>query len=269
MAFNAALVDHLNRNARAHHGAHDAIARSLPALREGFEGLVRFESLLVQFLQRITPLLDTRERALAEAIDELRNVAEVAQRAAVMARRQLEQVNVAAAPAAAEPSRRSSSLPETPRTSLNLSDPVKYVGFEDRFRGSETEIRARLADYVPYFTGSSNVLDVGCGRGEFLDLLKATGVSARGLDLNPEMVEVCRARGLEASTGDALGYLAELPDESLGGLLAIQVVEHLEPDTSRGSCRRRSTSFVPAPAWCSKPSTRRAGWPSSRATSAT
>ena len=114
MAFNAALVDHLNRNARAHHDAHDAIARSLPAMREGFEGLVRFESLLVQFLQRITPLLDTRERALADAIDELRHVAEVAQRAAVMARRQIEQAGVPVAPAAAEPSQAVQRFPRRP-----------------------------------------------------------------------------------------------------------------------------------------------------------
>ena len=108
-------------------------------------------------------------------------------------------------------------------------DAFKYVGFEDRFRGSEDEIRRRLADYVPYFKGASDVLDVGCGRGEFLDLLKQAGVTARGLDINPEMVEVCRARGLDAAAGDALTYLNSLPDESLGGLLAIQVVEHLEP----------------------------------------
>jgi O-antigen chain-terminating methyltransferase len=109
------------------------------------------------------------------------------------------------------------------------ADAYKYVAFEDRFRGSEDEIRARLGAYVPYFEGASDVLDVGCGRGEFLELLKAKGVSARGLDLNPEMVEVCRARGLDAVAGDALGYLGGLPDQSLGGMLAVQVVEHLEP----------------------------------------
>jgi O-antigen chain-terminating methyltransferase len=111
-----------------------------------------------------------------------------------------------------------------------MADAYKYVGFEDRFRGSEEEIRARLASYVPCFEGASDVLDLGCGRGEFLELLKAKGVKARGLDLNPEMVEVCRARGLDAAVGDALGYLSGLKDESLGGLLAVQVVEHLEPD---------------------------------------
>ena len=74
------------------------------------------------------------------------------------------------------------------------------------------------------------MLDVGCGRGEFHDLLRDAGVSARGLDLNHEMVEVCRARHLDVVEGDALGYLRTLPDESLGGLIAAQVVEHLQPD---------------------------------------
>jgi O-antigen chain-terminating methyltransferase len=73
------------------------------------------------------------------------------------------------------------------------------------------------------------VLDVGCGRGEFLELLRERGIRARGIDVNPAMVEVCRGKGLEAETGDALTYLRGLPDGSLGGLFAAQVVEHLEP----------------------------------------
>jgi O-antigen chain-terminating methyltransferase len=108
-------------------------------------------------------------------------------------------------------------------------DSYKYVGFEDRFRGSADDIRGRLEAYVPIFAGASDVLDVGCGRGEFLELLKAKGVSARGVDLNDEMAAVCRERGLEATAGDALGYLQAQADGSLGGLFAAQVVEHLEP----------------------------------------
>jgi O-antigen chain-terminating methyltransferase len=73
------------------------------------------------------------------------------------------------------------------------------------------------------------VLDVGCGRGEFLDLLRAQGIAARGLDLNPAMVDEARARGLDATTADALAYLNAQPDGSLGGLFAAQVVEHLQP----------------------------------------
>jgi O-antigen chain-terminating methyltransferase len=113
--------------------------------------------------------------------------------------------------------------------SAPVVDSYKYVGFEDRFRGSQDDIRARLEPYVAMFRGASDVLDVGCGRGEFLDLLRADGITARGLDLNHEMVEVCRERGLDVSEGDLVGYLDSLPDSTLGGLIAIQVVEHLEP----------------------------------------
>ena len=112
----------------------------------------------------------------------------------------------------------------------NESNAYKYVGFEDRFRGSEDEIRARLEFYVPHFAGAADVLDIGCGRGEFLDLMREHGIRARGLDQNGAMVEVCRERGLEAVQADALDYLTSLPDESLGGLIAVQVVEHLQPD---------------------------------------
>jgi len=223
-AFNAALVDHLNRNAVAHREASAALATALPATRAGFEALIRFESLLLQFLQQITPLADAGDRQVRDAIASLQGVAEVAQRAAVMATRGIERLGAAPshpaksdAPAAAE------------RVDAANTDAYKYLGFEDRFRGSEAEIRTRLADYLPYFDGASNVLDVGCGRGEFLQLLRERGISARGIDLNAEMAEACRARGLDASTADALTTLRELPDQSLGGLIAVQVIEHLKP----------------------------------------
>ena len=105
----------------------------------------------------------------------------------------------------------------------------KYVGFEDQFRGSPEEIRARLVPYADLFAGASDVLDVGCGRGEFLALLAERGVSARGIDVNESMVEVCRQKGLTASREDALTYLRAQPPASLGGLLAAQVVEHVDP----------------------------------------
>jgi len=108
-------------------------------------------------------------------------------------------------------------------------DSHKYVGFEDQFRGSPDDIRRRVEDYLPVFENASDVLDVGCGRGEFLELLRDRGVRAQGIDINPAMVEVCRGKGLQAETGDALAYLGKLPDGSLGGLFAAQVVEHLEP----------------------------------------
>ena len=91
------------------------------------------------------------------------------------------------------------------------------------------DIRGRMEDYVPIFRSASNVLDVGCGRGELLDLLRQQGITARGVDSNDAMVQLCRARGLEVERGDALEFLERQGDGSLGGLVAIQVVEHFEP----------------------------------------
>jgi len=105
----------------------------------------------------------------------------------------------------------------------------KYVGFEDQFRGAPEDIRERQAGYVEIFAGASDVLDIGCGRGEFLALLKERGVSARGVDVNDSMVEVCTQKGLDAARADALAYLRAQPPASLGGLIAAQVVEHLDP----------------------------------------
>ena len=104
-----------------------------------------------------------------------------------------------------------------------------YVGFEDQFRGSPEAIRARLVEYLPLFSGATDVLDVGCGRGKFLRLLEEHGVGARGIDLNEAMVDICRDQGLHATVADVLSYLRGIPDGSLGGLFAAQVVEHLQP----------------------------------------
>ena len=70
------------------------------------------------------------------------------------------------------------------------------MAFEDLFRGDRALIRERQMDYVKLFAGRQDVLDVGCGRGEFLQLLKEHGISGRGVDLNHEMVAACQAAGL-------------------------------------------------------------------------
>jgi 2-polyprenyl-3-methyl-5-hydroxy-6-metoxy-1,4-benzoquinol methylase len=104
-----------------------------------------------------------------------------------------------------------------------------YFGFEDRFRGSETDIKGRQRIYVEFFKGLDQVLDIGCGRGEFLELLREAGINAIGVDLDLDMVLYCQEKGLEVIRQDAYTYLECLPDESLGGVFAAQVVEHLEP----------------------------------------
>lgn len=104
-----------------------------------------------------------------------------------------------------------------------------YARFAEKFRGKADEIRERQRMYVPFFAGRQNVLDIGCGRGEFLELMREAGVRARGLDLDPESVSMCRSKGLEADTGDVFDLLTAAADGSYDGIFAAQVVEHLTP----------------------------------------
>jgi SAM-dependent methyltransferase len=333
-AFNSALVDHVNRNQAAAHGAAQALDATVAQLRQHVGPAVQFQSRLMQFAQQLTAYVDTKdyefhglgrrvdEDALERVtrvevrLDELRRdlirdlEREMARVDAVMrglaggmsglsdemlkrfesstARHQRAEAGLgeigsavasvqqltqtlrrdlerrvagtvpmpAATPGAASgtapgatsgaapgvaASTTPSTAPSTPSTAtgaldaqqLLASDPIHsrhYAGFEDLYRGSEVDIASRMADYVDLFRGGSDVLDVGCGRGEFLTLLRDAGVSARGIDLNHEMVARCRADGLDVTEADALSYLGGLPDDSLGGLIATQVVEHLPPD---------------------------------------
>ncbi len=103
--------------------------------------------------------------------------------------------------------------------------------FAERFRGSEEQIRAGQATYRPYFEGRRNVLDIGCGRGEFLEMMRDLGVPAKGIDLAAESVAVCREKGLDAEAADLFDYLNALPEESLDGIFCSQVVEHLPPQS--------------------------------------
>jgi len=164
-----------------------------------------------------------REQRYVGAVDELRTSIASVQQTGLMLKRELERGLAAGAqPAASAP-------PRPPAPAIDSVNAYKYVAFENRFRGSEADIRARLLQYVELFDGADNVLDLGCGRGEFLALLRERGIRAHGLDINHEMIEACRAAGLEALEGDALAYLESLPDASLGGLIAVQVVEHFQP----------------------------------------
>jgi O-antigen chain-terminating methyltransferase len=99
--------------------------------------------------------------------------------------------------------------------------------FERAFRGSEASVRDRYRDLAQRFAGCAPVLDVGFGRGEFLDLLGEIGVEARGIEVDADLVHTAAARGLDVRIGDAAAHLATLDDASLGGVCALQVVEHL------------------------------------------
>ncbi len=261
LTFNSLIVDHINRNAAAARTAHRAAEQTADALREQLAGLAQFQTRLVQYFQQITAYVDTKDRdtaggtlvlnaslsgladsvakrwetmsvreqrlsgrmdALTAAHDDLRSTIGTLQQALMTIKRELER-GATLRPATGEGGAAS------PDAFAPALDAYKYLGFEDRFRGSRDAIRERFESYVPLFDTRSPVLDVGCGRGEFLDLISAAGIKGRGIDLNHEMAEVCRARGLDVTEADAVGYLSTLQDGSLGGIFSAQVVEHLEP----------------------------------------
>ncbi|MBM0125564.1 class I SAM-dependent methyltransferase [Pimelobacter simplex] len=109
---------------------------------------------------------------------------------------------------------------------LGADNGSDYADFEDTYRGSEEFVRDRLASYVG-LVGDGPVLDLGCGRGEFLELMAAAGVPARGVDLDESMAARARAKGLDVSTGDGLALLRDIPRGTLGAVTSFQVIEHI------------------------------------------
>lgn len=115
------------------------------------------------------------------------------------------------------------------RGSLEIDVALDYLAFENRFRGSEETIRNQQRSYVELFTDRPGpVVDLGCGRGEFLELLVAAGVDAYGVDQHADMIDLCREKELDAREADALEHLASVQGRSLGGIFSAQMIEHLE-----------------------------------------
>lgn len=267
LTFNSLLVDHLNRTTHAARESQRRGEELVSTLETRLAALNEFAARLMLYLQQITAYVDTKDResasaalslnasigAMAETLDKrwqsldarletrtaalssshetLKSSIAIAQQAAMSLKRELERLLVAQPQAAASAAGSSVGAPAplSAQAFTPALDSFKYVGFEDRFRGPREAIRRNLESYVSRFAGASDVLDVGCGRGEFLELLRNAGISATGIDLNHEMVEVCRARDLDVTEADAVGYLSDLPDASLGGIFSAQVVEHLQP----------------------------------------
>lgn len=121
-----------------------------------------------------------------------------------------------------------------------------YKAFEDLHRGSHELIKSRLGVYLPFVEVVKSIyppapsssadneaieaLDLGCGRGEWLELLKENGVSAEGIDLDDDMLSACRARGLKVATGNAVAYLQSLPTNSRSVISGFHIAEHLSLD---------------------------------------
>jgi O-antigen chain-terminating methyltransferase len=106
---------------------------------------------------------------------------------------------------------------------------VDWLKFAERFRGSEEDIRARQQMYISRFREHFPVLDIGCGRGEMIQIFQDAGITARGVDSNDDSVALCVSKGLDAEKADLFTCLSDLPEASLGGVICCQVVEHLPP----------------------------------------
>jgi O-antigen chain-terminating methyltransferase len=199
---------------------------------------------VVRYLQRVQPLMDARDRmatALATTRSELileafdRRLESLARRLSGLfaLRDRVEAVSEETRAILASLERRPAS-PEQAAEAGRAAKDSAYVAFENRFRGAPEEISERLRNYVPLFRERGPVLDLGCGRGEFLALLKDAGVAARGVEANARMVEASRARGLDVVRGDLLDFLRSEKEGGLGGVFAAQVAEHLPPAVLQG-----------------------------------
>jgi SAM-dependent methyltransferase len=172
-----------------------------------------FNDSVLKLVDALSEEADANARAREEAERLLRELEErlarVERRGVAGAPAPAPAVTVAAQPAAA-------ALPD-------------YFAFESRMRGSVDAIRERQRRYVEDFGDAAPVLDIGCGRGEFLSLLRDAGIAARGIDADADMVAYARGEGLDVTQADIVQHLEAAEDRSLGGIFMAQVVEHLPP----------------------------------------
>ena len=107
---------------------------------------------------------------------------------------------------------------------------MDYLAFENKYRGSEKSIQKLQEKFVRLYAGKDNILDIGCGRGEFIKTLLNVGKQyVFGMDINPQMVEKCKKEGLSVELKDGVNYLYDNDNLNLGGIFSSQVIEHLKP----------------------------------------
>jgi O-antigen chain-terminating methyltransferase len=108
-----------------------------------------------------------------------------------------------------------------------------YKAFEDQFRGSRELIKERLRAYQPFLVNIKNIdangkaLDLGCGRGEWLEILAELKIEASGIDLDEGMLSDCRNLGLDVEQGNAIAKVSQQPDNSLVLISGFHIAEHL------------------------------------------
>jgi SAM-dependent methyltransferase len=219
-----------------------------------FAHLKQLVSALVQYLQRVQPLMDARDRwssglavtraeLILEAFDRRQESLGRRVEGLLALRDRLEAVSETVR--AVEGALASPPPAPVAAAAARAAADATYVAFENRFRGSREEIRERLGGYVEAFRGLSPVADLGCGRGEFLELLREANVDAIGAETNARAAAECRERGLAVEETGLVGFLAARPAGSLGGVFAAQVVEHLPPAVLQQALREAHRALRP------------------------
>jgi SAM-dependent methyltransferase len=175
---------------------------------------------------------DARER-ISQRLDEVANAfagLHVATRLAKLER------------ARREPARATQPAPTTDGGGNGFAG-LDYVAFEERFR-PEQIVRERQARYVEILQGRRRVVDLGCGRGELLELLEEADVSAYGVDIDPDVIALAGERGVEVLEGDAVAHLRSLDAGAVDAIVASHVVEHL-PAAALVELVERATEVLP------------------------
>jgi SAM-dependent methyltransferase len=206
-----------------------AVAELAQALREGSAGVrLELESLQAdseaeqhrwerRTTLAVSEVMHGSELSTARLSTELQRLAETA--------RQHEQLIAGLSRSVSGPLAPSAAASGAP---LPASSP--YQLFEDLERGSRDQVLAGFRRYLPVFAGVDPLVDLGCGRGEFLQLAAAQGWDATGVELDPDAVAVCRGLGLDVVQDDLFSYLRGLAAGALGGVFCAHVVEHLPAD---------------------------------------
>jgi SAM-dependent methyltransferase len=157
-------------------------------------------------------------RVLSQRADEVADAIEKLQLGPRLARLERQRRAPAAPGATAEPGQ----APPPPAVDFD------YETFEARFR-PEKSVRERQQQYVELLRGKNRVVDLGCGRGELIEMLKAEGVNAYGVEIDPDFVSLLEEKGIEVVAQDAVAHLSELEADSLDGVVGSHLVEHLPP----------------------------------------
>ncbi|MCB9029699.1 MAG: methyltransferase domain-containing protein [Deltaproteobacteria bacterium] len=167
-------------------------------------------------LEQLTKL-DTEYRATAAQVETLESVSRGLERILSKVTRPSDQV----------------SLPSNSEKKEQTSSDIDYtyLMLENRYRGSEQSIKDRMSVYLPYFKNcNASVVEIGPGRGELQTLFVENQIPSYGVEMDQAMVEACKEKGLDVRLGDGIEHIVSAEEDSLGGVIACQVIEHLTQD---------------------------------------